>query len=153
MINSADFLFTIDADGSCVTVDDRGDLDLTQENTPAGDFGTCPFAYSTLASCTLNPPGATFGALNAALQTASEAACAAVCASDHCQEFAMDLAGPVPPGLGCCAQARGGCCDYYPFFISLLLALRTAERENGTTNSLLAPSHPPSRPTVVSLRK
>lgn len=109
-IHSADFIFSIGADGTCQTLDDRGDLDLAQA-ADGGDFGTCPLAYSSLVACTQQPPSSSYGAFNAPLATAFEATCAAVCASQNCQEYAMGIAGPVPPGLGCCDQARAmtGC--------------------------------------------
>lgn len=105
-ISSADFLFSVGADGACQSIDDRGDLDLSQANAGDMDFGTCPVSYSSLTACTQAPPSSAYGALNAPLSTAFEATCAAVCASAACREFAMGIAGPVPPGLGCCQQAR-----------------------------------------------
>ena len=106
-INSFQGTFTVGTDGTCVTADARGTLGPVA--TSAADLGTCPYSYGALTLCTQSPPSVTQAqaAFSAVQPNAQVSTCNAMCASANCQSFAMNLAGPVPPGYGCCNQLSG----------------------------------------------
>lgn len=114
-INSWSGVFNVPPEGGCVQQDDRGSLLvgadangtlLTGAAAPL-DMGTCPYSYGALVSCTQSPPDPTVGAFNVLIPNAYTSTCAAMCASQNCMELAMSVAGPVPPGVGCCNQVSG----------------------------------------------
>lgn len=86
--------------------DDRGVLAL---GGGALDMGTCPYTYGALTACAQSPPdgSADTSFFNGLSGNAYTATCAAICASLGCQEYSMAIAGPVPPGTGCCNQVAG----------------------------------------------
>lgn len=106
-INSWAGTFTVPPAGGCVPQDDRGNVTLPLAASAPPDLGTCPYSYGSLVSCTQQPPDPTAGPFNALLPNAYSSTCAAMCASQNCMELAMSVAGPVPPGTGCCNQVSG----------------------------------------------
>lgn len=103
--------FTVPPDGGCQQLDDRGNLSVTYsaDGSAVTDLGVCPYSYGMLTQCLQNPPDPTADGsfFNAPAGSAITAACGAVCASLPCLEFGMAIAGPVPPGTGCCNQISG----------------------------------------------